>query len=293
MTNIKDEYQIMPEKKDDLTAIGENSGSTARTDKFGLECYGAKINVTTDERQLRAKLREYLPFVKQEEYFENISDTVFFTGSREEGEKGMYFNGEPAMHIEEISDKLFEAAADKILMIMAAVSLPSKIYLHAGAVVWRELGILIPGTSCAGKTTLVKEFIKAGADYYSDDCIILDERCNMLPFPRALSIRTEKGKVYRDANYFGAKNGIEKKRVDLILFSQYRENAVWKPRKLSRGESVLKLMDNFYYRSSVGAAPSEIFGTMANLTERAASFGGERGEASRLTDWVWREFLSR
>lgn len=281
----------MFEIKDDLQVISGSFNNIAWKDKFRLECYGAKINVQTDDKCLRKHLSEYLPVIKQREYEENLSDTVSFIANRDKGVNGMYFNEEPAMPVEKISDNLFEAAAEKILMIMATISLPSKIYIHAGALVWKGFGILVPGTSRAGKTTLVKEFITAGADYYSDDCIILDEKCRMLPFPRALSIRTKNGKIFREANYFGAKNGVDKVKVNLIVFSQFQENAVWKPQKLSSGESVLKLMDNIYYRSSVGNAPTEIFRTLANLTKSADLFGGVRGEASQVVEWVSREFL--
>lgn len=259
---------------------------------FSFECYGTRVNVKTDHHLLKSKLRKYLHIFEFESKHEMSPDSfmVSVIANHDKDTNGLYIEDEKIMLFDGSQEVSFEYAADRILMMMAIVSLPSKIYLHAGAVVWNRLGILVPGISCAGKTTLVKEFIKAGAVYYSDDCIILDDKNNMLPFPRALSIRTENGKILREAAYFGAKNGVEKVKVDLILFARYQQNAVWQGEKLSPGACVLKLMDNFYLRSSVGNAPSEIIKLLTNLATEATSYSGERGDASQILEWISQKF---
>ena len=35
-----------------------------------------------------------------------------------------------------------------------------------------------------GKTTLTKEFLKAGAEYYSDDCAVIDILANYIPIQK-------------------------------------------------------------------------------------------------------------
>ena len=47
----------------------------------------------------------------------------------------------------------------------------------------------MPGRSFSGKTTLVRELVRAGATYYSDDYAVFDARGRVHPFPRQLSIR--------------------------------------------------------------------------------------------------------
>lgn len=275
-----------------LNSLPEKFETVEWSERFCLECYGSKINIRTDYGNLKSELLKYIPVIKQLDGFDELSNTVSLITGQGKNTNGLYFNNEPAMLFDRFEEDSIEFAADKILMIMAAVSLPSKIYLHAGAVVWNGFGILIPGTSFSGKTTLVKEFIEAGADYYSDDCIVLDDRGNMLPFPRDLAIRTDNGRVFKNAANFGAKNGIGKEKIKLILFADYVKNSVWKARKLTGGESVLKLMDNFYYRSSVGHAPSEIIKILTNLTNQTLVYGGERGDASQIIRWVARNFFN-
>lgn len=261
-------------------------------DEFALECCGVELNVRTDCRRLKAELRGLLPFVNQQsEFAPTAADTVTLITGQAKLFNGLFFNDERAMDYEVSNENFFEFAADKILMILALISLPSKIYLHAGAVVWKNLGILLPAASFAGKTTLVREFIEAGADFYSDDCIILDAEQRMHPFPRDLAIRTEHGRVHRNARYFNAKNGVGAARVDLIIFAEYAENAGWRGHRLSGGTGVLKLMDNFYNRSTIGLMPEQIIKTLTKLIEHAQIFGGRRGAARQVVEWVEREFL--
>jgi len=62
-------------------------------------------------------------------------------------------------------------------------------FLHAGVIGWKGQAVLIPGRSFSGKTTLVKEFLRMGADYYSDEFAPLGGSGRVHPFPRLLSIR--------------------------------------------------------------------------------------------------------
>ncbi len=43
-----------------------------------------------------------------------------------------------------------------------------KVFMHAGVVSWKEKAIVFPGFSNKGKTRLTMEFIRRGAEYYSD-----------------------------------------------------------------------------------------------------------------------------
>jgi hypothetical protein len=63
------------------------------------------------------------------------------------------------------------------------------LFIHAGAVNWKGHTILIPGRSQTGKTTLVAEFLKSGAAYYSDDFVAIDHFGRVHSYPRDLSVR--------------------------------------------------------------------------------------------------------
>lgn len=74
----------------------------------------------------------------------------------------------------------------------SALSLHSRngLLLHAAALGWKELGILIPGPSGAGKTTLAAWLTGAGFDYVADDLSFVPEQTRRLEgFARPLRLR--------------------------------------------------------------------------------------------------------
>jgi len=265
--------------------------SKAWREAFCFESYGEKIGFRFDEVKLKPKLLSILPRISKVVDYQSCENVISLIVNENKETNGLYYNNEPAMMFEVFDDSVLESIENKIIIILAMASLPTKFYLHAGAIVFNNTGILIPGISYTGKTTLVEEFIKAGADYYTDDCIVLDNEGFFLPFPRPLAIRTKEGRIFREANYFGAKTGNKKKKVDLILFTSFEEHAVWQPKKLSQGSGILKLMDNFYYRGSVGNEPAEIIKTLTSLTKNILMYGGERGEASKVVGWFSDNFI--
>ena len=64
-----------------------------------------------------------------------------------------------------------------------------RVFLHAGAVAWNGLGIVIPGGTMSGKTSLVRELLQAGALYYSDEYAVLDDLGRLHPYPQPLGVR--------------------------------------------------------------------------------------------------------
>lgn len=252
-----------------------------------FECCGVKLRLKTDEDAVEPKLKNILPLASRLCDDLDINDEFSLVLNQDEKKNGLYFNEELAMEIKEFDDSLPEYIGDKILTVLAQISLPEKFYLHAGGVVWNDCGILLPGMSFAGKTTLTKELIKAGAEYLSDDCVVLDKQGYLLPFPRKLAIRTESGeRILRNAAHFGSKTADRKAKLKLILFAEYKENAEWKPEPVSPGKGVLKLMDNFYFRPSVGLMPGEILNTLASLTSKVEMFEGNRNEADEVVAWL-------
>src|SRR5258706_11422392 len=49
-------------------------------------------------------------------------------------------------------------------------------FFHAGVVEWGGKAVLIPGRTLSGKSSLVVEFLRAGAAYYSDEYAVIDSR---------------------------------------------------------------------------------------------------------------------
>jgi hypothetical protein len=74
----------------------------------------------------------------------------------------------------------------------AVASVRRLVAVHAGAVAWRGRGVVLPGATGSGKTTLVAGLIRAGFSYLSDEAALVDPRSGRLqPFPKSLTLRPE------------------------------------------------------------------------------------------------------
>jgi hypothetical protein len=69
-----------------------------------------------------------------------------------------------------------DAALDQVLLALetdlhryTAEATPDMTFLHAGVVGWQGRAFVLPGRSLSGKTTLVREMLRLGATYYSDE----------------------------------------------------------------------------------------------------------------------------
>ena len=67
------------------------------------------------------------------------------------------------------------------------------VIVHAGVVSNGGQAIVLPGRSGAGKTTLVRALVAAGARYYSDEYAVLDALGQVHPYARRPSVRTSRG----------------------------------------------------------------------------------------------------
>ena len=143
----------------------------------------------------------------------------------------------------ETHEELLECFESDLDLYVAA-NAPERLFVHAGAVGWKNQTVLIPGRSGSGKTSLVSEFLKHGATYYSDDWAVIDPNGLLHPYPRKLSIRGNDGIRRRvEPEEFGALRG-KPSPISTILITGYTEGARWIPQSTSPGTGLLTLMAN-------------------------------------------------
>src|SRR5258706_8360103 len=172
-------------------------------------------------------------------------------------------------------------AFESHLQLTVAEFAPRRVFVHAGVVGWKNRAILIPGLSHSGKTTLVDQLIRAGATYYSDEYAVLDERGRVHPYPRALGIRlpnSDESKKVR-AEEIGGRIGSKPLRVGLVLATNYKNGARWRPRQVTRGRGVLELMSNTV---SARSQPELALTVLPLALESARILKGVRGEAAEI-----------
>ena len=165
---------------------------------------------------------------------------------------------------------------------------PRRVFVHAGVVGWRGKAIMIPGRSFSGKTTLVKELLRLGATYYSDEYAVLDRRGRVYPFARPLSVRRRGSYTQTrvSAASLGATTGEKPLQVGLIAISHFREGAEWRPRLLTKGQGALEVLN---HTLPARRFPEKVMTVIGETVARATILKGSRGEgketARRLLDY--------
>lgn len=164
-----------------------------------------------------------------------------------------------------------------------AASAARRTFVHAGVVGWRGRAIVVPGRSRSGKTTLVAALVRAGALYLSDEFAVLDGRGRVHPFAKPLSIRGAGGcdrhARSRRVEELGGVRGTEPLPVGLVVLTEHRRGASWRPALLTRGQAVLEMLA---HTVPARLRPEASLASLERAVARAVVVKGERGEAEDL-----------
>lgn len=174
-------------------------------------------------------------------------------------------------------EELFERFESDLQLFVAA-SARRRVFVHAGVVGWRGRAVLVPGRSFSGKTTLVAELLRAGADYYSDEFAVLDAAGRVHPYAKPLAVRGA-GQRQRKvlAEEFGGRGATGALPVGLVVVSEFREGARFRPRALTSGQGALALLSNAV---PARRRPAEVLETLGRVSVGATVLRGARGEAA-------------
>jgi hypothetical protein len=174
-------------------------------------------------------------------------------------------------------------------MVYVANHAPDRVFVHAGVVGWRDHALVLPGSSFAGKTTLVAALVRAGATYYSDEYAVLDERGCVHPYARDLQMRDagEHGQTPVAVEELGGRAGAAPLAVSHVVFTEYEESGRWYPQPVSGGMAVLEMLR---HTIPVQRTPARVMATLAKMMETATALRSGRGEADEtaraLLDWI-------
>ncbi|MGB7794001.1 MAG: hypothetical protein WCC08_19120 [Terrimicrobiaceae bacterium] len=180
-------------------------------------------------------------------------------------------------------------ALDQCLHLAVAEFSPKAVFLHAGVAVWDGAAILIPGRSHAGKSTLTRSLIEAGAVYYSDEFAPVLPNGFVIPYPKPLSLRpscgvdvggTREQPVQIDPVSLGWRLDLPPVPVGIVAAVTYRPGSPcgW-PKTISKAEATALLLDNTI---PMLKAPSRSLGAASKVTRQALCLAGARSEASRF-----------
>jgi hypothetical protein len=180
--------------------------------------------------------------------------------------------------------ELFERFESDLQLTIAEAA-RGRVFVHAGVVGWRGRAVLVPGRSFSGKTTLVAELVKAGAEYYSDEFAVLDREGRVYPFAKPLSVR-ERGEFKQRkvcVEEFGGRGATRPLPVGLVVVSEYRDGVRWRPRELSMGHGSLALLE---HTVPTRRRPAEVLETLERVVRTATVLRGARGEAAETAQKI-------
>jgi Rps23 Pro-64 3,4-dihydroxylase Tpa1-like proline 4-hydroxylase len=154
-----------------------------------------------------------------------------------------------------------------------------RLFVHAGVVGWRGLGIVILGRSRTGKSTLVAELVRRGAVYYSDEFAVLDHTGSVHPYARALALRDNEARQSQDLHLVWESGPRDPLPIGLIVAAAYQAGACWRPKILRGARAMLPLIDGTVLARQESATVLRI---AAGVSRNAVTLQGPRSEATEV-----------
>ena len=151
--------------------------------------------------------------------------------------------------------------------------------MHAGVVAWEGRAIVLPGESRAGKTTLVRALLDAGATYLSDEYAVIDRRGAVHPYPQPLGVRSDDHpfQVDRDPVRLGHDVATGAMPVGLVAITTHVPGGSWVAERVTRGRAVVEML---VHTASAAQNPARAMALLDGALGPARCLVGERGEAA-------------
>ena len=236
--------------------------------------YGVRVGIRTNRPELLDRFSAYLPPLWKPSSA-SVVDRLF---SLKVGKNRHELFEDAERAIKSRSLKAVLQVFETNLKMYVAEMARRRVFVHAGAVGWNGSAIIIPGRSMSGKTSLVKELVRAGAAYYSDEYAVLDSNGRVHPYPQPLAIRMPGSFKQRKygAEELGGSTGTAPLKVGLVIVSRHRTDARWRPREITAGQAVLDLLANTV---PARRKPEVVIPTLQKAVSEATILKGARGEA--------------
>jgi hypothetical protein len=261
----------------------ENSLSSP-SHEFFFESYGVRVKVEAStpelfseaERTVRKALVDNIS-----ELDEPVAEHTFTIRSDESETLFLYRDGD-RISFDDRYHRFFKFF-DSLLRITVAEYAVGRVFVHAGVVAKGGRAIVMPADSFSGKTTLVAELVKAGAEYYSDEYAVLDDTGLVHPFARDLSVRYLDGQTVAEKQVsiasIGGNVGSIPIPIGLVVITKFEEGADWEPERLTPGAGILEMIPHTIPRLADTALSLKVLNTAVS---DAIILRSLRGDADKL-----------
>jgi hypothetical protein len=262
----------------------KNTDSTEKN--IAIESFGVKIKIHAARKDVLEEIEARIDKILPAGFYQKISErgaAHTFSVRQNNSYEYVLFKGRQKIEFGN-EREIFLKYLDWQIRLTIAEFAKERVFLHAGVVGWKGKAIIIPARSFQGKTTLVKELTKLGAQYYSDEYAVLDEEGFVHPFPKMLSIRGIED-AYRQTDFpvesFGGAKGIEPLPVGMVLLTEFEKGAAWRPRILSDGLGVMEMLS---HTIPIRYNPKFSLKVLNKTVNRAIIVKTKRGEAKDFAE---------
>lgn len=257
--------------------------NASRSFGFGIQAFDLKIRVESDCVEMRHALDRFLlPPLERCGVSREAADIAI---------EVLTDAGEYRVSVDNFWVSSAETLANATLAAVKALddALVQKLRVlravHAGAVVLNERALLVPGSSHAGKSSLVAELLRRGAAHLSDEYALIDEQGLVHAYPRPLLLRNGRPKqALVLPSEFDTGFELKPAKVGWIVAVDYYDPAaLWNIERISQSEAVMLLLSNTPHE--MGQSP-EIIDSFTRAVAAAECYVGTRGEVAEAADRI-------
>jgi hypothetical protein len=241
---------------------------------FGVCALDLNIRVETASREAYDMLLRYIfpPLPR----IENPSDSPHILVCVEELHERFHISvdGAEIATARNVTDAVL--AAIKALDDAVIKHLTNLYAVHAGAVIIGGRALLIPGSSHAGKSSMVAELLRRGAIYLSDEYALIDTEGMVRPYPRPLLLRNgsprQSPTLPEEFNACFADGPFS---IGWILNLEYEAESAWSVQQVPQSEALLILLENTPHELAESPAMTVSF---LQAVAKARCYSGHRGD---------------
>ncbi len=157
------------------------------------------------------------------------------------------------------------------------------VFVHAAVVAFDSIGVVLPGCSYTGKTTLAWELVRAGARYLSDEFAVVASDGCIHAFPRRPRVRQAHDPEPLRPSIAAAAHASDYVDRYVVLSTTFSPRAPWRPMPMTRAEVLVELI-----KHSVKARiePGRVMQNLGASARRAVGFRSARGDAAEVVESI-------
>jgi hypothetical protein len=156
--------------------------------------------------------------------------------------------------------------------------------VHAGAVAFGSRALLMPGSTHAGKSSMVAELLRRGATLLSDEYALIDREGFVHAYPRSVLLRdTRRVQSPVLPEELSSSFATEPVPVRWILALEYKAESAWEVREVPQGETLMTLLKNTPHQMSEAPEMVDFF---VRAVSGARCYKGYRGDAGQAADHI-------